>query len=203
MWVKGENDWVYKFPDGDKMTFDEVYELNHRVLYSFIIGHINNNDAAEDLTIETFQILLKSKAEFVSSLEIRPYLFGIARNIFLNYLKAIDKNWNFKAEMAYLSNGNTSDLNQEIIRAETSRIIDQEIDRLPPQQRQVFKMIFFEGLKPKQVAELMGIAPNTVRSTKNAALKSLRIALLSKNISLLSLLFQVLIILFSSFSAFF
>jgi RNA polymerase sigma factor (sigma-70 family) len=203
MWVNGNNDWEYNFLNGDKIAFNEVYKLNYHPLYIFVINLINNKEDTKDLVAESFQKLLKTKAEFQSRSDIKPYLFVIARNACIDYLKSGSKSREFKIGMAGAYDGQTPDLSQEIIGAEILRLIIQEIDRLPPQQSRVLKMILLEDLKPEQVGEIMGIKPRTVCSTKTTALKSLRIALLSKKKSWLSLLFHVLLVLCSTFPAFF
>ena len=63
-----------------------------------------------------------------------------------------------------------------IMREESSLIISQAIEGLPDMGRQVLNMAV-EGLSNQEIADVLGISVNTVRTHKSRAYKVLRIVL--------------------------
>ena len=73
----------------------------------------------------------------------------------------------------------------EQIRTDVTMLLYGEIETLlPPKTRQVFKLIYMEGLKPQEVAELLKISVKTVRTQKNRAVKLLKNKVIAKKITL-------------------
>ncbi len=50
----------------------------------------------------------------------------------------------------------------------------QALAALPPRRRAVVVLRYYEGLSEREIADLLGIAPGTVKSQCSAALRSLR-----------------------------
>ncbi len=63
---------------------------------------------------------------------------------------------------------------QQMIRSELMRSIYQEIEKLPEKRQQVFRMIYFDGLKLEEIADNLGISVFTVKEHKAKALAQLR-----------------------------
>ena len=63
-----------------------------------------------------------------------------------------------------------------IVREESSLIISQAIENLPAMGQQVLNMAI-EGLSNQEIADILGISINTVRTHKSRAYKALRIVL--------------------------
>jgi RNA polymerase sigma-70 factor (ECF subfamily) len=58
--------------------------------------------------------------------------------------------------------------------------VKSELDRLPPEQRQVLEMAFYEGLSQTEIAERAGLPLGTVKTRTLLAMKKLRSALRSE-----------------------
>ena len=63
-----------------------------------------------------------------------------------------------------------------MIEEESYRIISQAIDALPPQSARVIKLSL-DGKQNKEIAELLGISVNTVKTLKYRSLESLKTSL--------------------------
>lgn len=77
-----------------------------------------------------------------------------------------------------------------IMRKDAESYVDQLLDKLPKQQGLVYRMCHIEGMKQKEVAEILHIAPATVKVHLREALKTLR-TMVDKNntIPLISFVF--------------
>lgn len=64
---------------------------------------------------------------------------------------------------------------REIIEGQLFSRIHEEIEKLPPHVREVFKLSYIEGLKNAEIAKTLGIKDASVRVRKAEALRMLRI----------------------------
>lgn len=78
-----------RFLDGDESGFVEIIEQYGANLILFINGFVNNLTVAEDLMEETFCDLIFYKNRFKGKSLFKTYLFKIARNKAIDYIKKI------------------------------------------------------------------------------------------------------------------
>lgn len=57
---------------------------------------------------------------------------------------------------------------------ETSKLVHQAVEQLPPQRKLIYQMSRNEGLKPAEIAEKLNLSPSYVRNTLVVALQSIR-----------------------------
>jgi RNA polymerase sigma-70 factor (ECF subfamily) len=65
------------------------------------------------------------------------------------------------------------DPEQLMITAEMVRRVQHAISQLPPKCQMIFKLVKEDGLKYKEVAELLGISPKTVENQMTIALRKM------------------------------
>ena len=109
----------------------------------------------------------------------------ITRNVCYDHLRRKKKNSLSEAEILYLSEQsayveNSALMDREVIENEVVYAVYSQIDKLPAQQKRIFKLIFFDGEKVSQIAKLLGIRPQTVLNHKRNAIINLRNSFLSK-----------------------
>jgi RNA polymerase sigma-70 factor (ECF subfamily) len=69
---------------------------------------------------------------------------------------------------------------ESVFHRERRERVRQELDQLPPEQRQVLEMSFYEGLSQSEIAERAGLPLGTVKTRSLLAMKKLRSALRSE-----------------------
>jgi RNA polymerase sigma-70 factor (ECF subfamily) len=163
---------------GDLFAFEKLYEKYYTFL-CLIAGHIvkNPNDA-EEIVSDVFVKLwnLREKPEIKTS--IKAYLIRAVRNTSLNYLER-NKISNKLSESI-----NTADLQLlawdsdyplgQLYEKEVLEILDQGINKLPENCREIFLLSRNEDLKYSDIAEKQGISVNTVKTQMKIALSRLR-----------------------------
>ena len=78
-----------RFLNGDENAFAEIVEQYGANLFFFINGFVRNTVVAEDLMEETFCDLIFYKHRYKGKSSLKTYLFAIARNKAVTYLKKI------------------------------------------------------------------------------------------------------------------
>ncbi|WP_439698054.1 RNA polymerase sigma-70 factor [Mucilaginibacter sp. AW1-7] len=152
-----------------KNLFDDYY--NRLVYFSYQI--INNKPQAEDIAQDAF-VKFWDNCNHVSSnpVAIKNFLYSTVKNASLNVIRH-----NKVAEQHMNSlHGIPADetIFHTIIRTEVLAEIYQAIELLPGSCQQIFRMSYLDDMKNHQIADVLGISVNTVKTQKQRALKVLR-----------------------------
>ncbi|WP_158655255.1 RNA polymerase sigma factor [Flavivirga eckloniae] len=153
---------------GYKQLFDHYY----MPLSIYALKYCDSFELAEDIVQDFFVKLWDEKLYQKLDGTIGPYLFKAIKN---NTLKRVKKNAQYKFEDL------ENKINELIVDTIDIDSIEQEkvklyreIETLPLKSKEVFKAIVLENLKYKEVAELLNISVNTVKTHYSRALKQLR-----------------------------
>ena len=166
--------------EDDDITFSTLYLRYHGRISNFCFGLSRNRAASSDMAQEVFLRIWKFRHRYSNTGSFAAYVFGFARNIWLEHCRAKQKQ--FKIELLGAL-GNESDRfmatrlpepDSAAGHAEIHEHIFEALDTLPEEQRMVFVLRSIEGLSLDEVASVMQCPVNTVRSRQIIALKKLR-----------------------------
>jgi len=168
---------ILNFNNGDKRAFEQVFKAYHSPLVTFahkLTGHL---DEAEDAATEAFLKLFEKRSQFKTENSIKAFLYVTVRNRCLNFLKGKKTHDRIHIEIAnYLENDTWLEY-QYTINAGVVELINQAIEELPTECQKIFKLLFYEELKPAEIAVQLQISTNTVYVQKSRALHLLRLKL--------------------------
>jgi RNA polymerase sigma-70 factor (ECF subfamily) len=169
------DDIIPAFQQGDQQAFTVFFKQYYRPLCFFAEQLLGDMNDAEDIVKDSYLKLWNKRADFDHAQSIRSFLYTATRNASLNHLRHLKVKDHFKKEMHYLDDQKGDELIlQQMIRSELMRSIYQEIEKLPEKRQQVFRMIYFDGLKLEEIADKLGISVFTVKEHKAKALAQLR-----------------------------
>ena len=150
--------------------FREHYEQLHR--YAFTI--LKNEDEAKDIVQSVFLTLWEKKDALQINTSPKAYLFRSVYNESLNYIKKQE----VLRKHHTLASNVQEDTEQKPFAFEEDLLIKQRIEQvlqeLPPQCREVFIKSRAEKKKYTEIAQEMGIALKTVEAHMSKALKLIR-----------------------------
>jgi len=75
------------FVAGDEAAFEALFREHQREVYGWIVRLVHDPSAAEDLTVETFWRVYRSRARFDPSRSFGAWVRRIAINVALDHLK--------------------------------------------------------------------------------------------------------------------
>lgn len=163
------------FQQGEQQAFTVFFRQYFRPLCFFAEQMLGSMSDAEDIVKDSYLKLWNKRADFDHPQGIKNFLYTATRNASLNHLRHQKVKDHFQKEMNYLDHQKGDELVlQQMIRSELMRSIYQEIEKLPEKRQQVFRMIYFDGLKHEEIAEKLGISVFTVKEHKAKALAQLR-----------------------------
>lgn len=144
-----------QYLDGDKDKFKVLVEYYGANLIYFINGYVKNIFVAEDLMEETFCDLVYYKHRYKGKSSFKTYLFSIARNKAVDYLKSKSKAT--ITSLDDLSGIANDDLNLEnmVVRKEEYRHLYSALSKIKYEYRNVLYLFYFEDMSYNEIAKVM------------------------------------------------
>jgi RNA polymerase sigma-70 factor (family 1) len=150
--------------DGDVVAFTTIFNLYYAVLVRFVARYLGSRDAAEDVVQELFTRLWDSRATIDPARSLRAYLFTMARNRAAN-VREHDMVVQQHAEHVAIEqlNGSVAQAaDAAVLTDELAGIVAARIATLSPRLREIYHLSREEGLSTSDIAEILGIATQTV-----------------------------------------
>lgn len=168
--------------NGDQDAFKEIYACFYKILFQFALAIVRNREAAEEIVQNVFIKIWQRRTKLPSIQNLRVYLYTATKNTALNYL-SIKARENITESFDHINielNALVFTPEQILICSETEKIIQQAIDALPPRCKMIFKLVREDGLKYKEVSQILNIAVNTIDVQMANAVKRIAAALLQE-----------------------
>ncbi|MGV8136946.1 MAG: RNA polymerase sigma factor [Mangrovibacterium sp.] len=178
--------WVEKLNSGDPKALRLFFDGFYPSVCVYAIKFIKQSDIAEDIAQDAFVQFWKIRDHFTSIRKIRAFIYTTVRNACINYLKQK------KTRESILAwNQAIEELSYELlIEEETYRLLDAAIQQLPNRTREII-LLALQGHNNPEIAEIMGVSINTIKTLKKNAYVDLR-HMLSHQTHLLFILSQFL-----------
>ena len=168
---------------GDREAFDRLVHRYERELYGYLRRYLGDADMAEDVFQRTFlQVHLKCD-KFDADRKVRPWLYTVATNQAIDHQRrnrrhrmvSLDRHNGVNPEdengsLAQLLDSAEPDPLDQAESAERGARLRLAVDQLPPLAREVVLLVYFQGLKYREAAEVMSIPVGTVKSRLHAAI---------------------------------
>lgn len=158
----------------DMKAYEELYNLLHRGLYRFSCAFVKSPDVAQDMVSDVFIKLWQIRGRLMDIENLKVYLFTLARNFCYNYLTQQLKKVVLSLEEADPNVLIDFDNPEELcVSADTVEKIRLAIRQLPPQCRIIFQLVKEEGMKYREVADVLHLSVLTVRNQVAIATKKI------------------------------
>lgn len=169
--------------DGDAHAFGELVRRHMRRAYFACLGLVGSHDDALDLSQEAFTRALRASSRLDPERPFYPWLYGILRRLCLNHLRdGRNRREKLVEAGAWLQDeardrASRSNPARAAERDELRQRLATAIESLPPVQREVLVLREFEGLRYREIADLLEVPEGTVMSRLYAARNGLAAAL--------------------------
>jgi RNA polymerase sigma-70 factor (ECF subfamily) len=162
---------------GNKDAFTCIYERYHKMLYALSYRYLKGQAVAEDAVQHVFVKLWEHRVDIIVVANLRNYLYSMAKNYILNYIRneynAVSHNY----RMAQAAGTVEDNLFETIERKELMAMFYQAIKLLPPQKKEICLLKMEDKLSNQEIAEKMQLSVNTVKTHYAQAIKLLRAAM--------------------------
>ena len=154
--------------------YKELFILLHKRLKQFGYAILKSNEEAEELVSDIFIKIWEKKEKLVSIESPLLYFYTTAKNLAFNRLQKQKRLKSLNPE-EWLMQVNSIPLNPEelMMTAEMLNKIKRAVNELPPRCKLIFKLVKEDGLKYREVAELLQLSVKTVEAQMAIALRRL------------------------------
>lgn len=163
--------------DDDRRAGDEFVGRHYRAIYRFFASKLADPNEVEDLVQRTFMAATAGLERFAAEASGRTWLYAIARNLLRQWF-----------EVRGRSRGREEDLGESSIAqlepgpgpstiielAAEQRLLLEALRRLPLDAQLILELRYWEGLKTREIAVVLGCPANTARSRVGRAKQDLR-----------------------------
>jgi RNA polymerase sigma factor (sigma-70 family) len=163
---------VRRITDGDREAEAELARAFHWRVRLMASVRLHGSDAALDITQDTFIAVLEAlRAGRLRELERLPaFVLSIAQNLINNHLLAEARSGEVltdpRARPAAVGSGPV-DLDEQ-----RRTLVRAALKRLDPLDRRILLLTLIEGLTPREIAPIVGLKPDTVRTRKARATRA-------------------------------
>jgi RNA polymerase sigma-70 factor, ECF subfamily len=170
----------------DGRVFEELVRRYEKELYGYLRHYLGDAEMAEDVFQHTFlQVHLKCD-QFEPGRKVRPWLYTVAINQAIDFQRR-----NRRHRMTSLNRASRNSLEEETgalvellggqegcpadnaESAEEQDELRRAVDALPEVSREVVMLVYFQGLKYREAAQVLSVPVGTVKSRLHGAMQRL------------------------------
>ena len=175
--------------DGDEAAFEVLFQRYEGQALSFISRLVGDQSRTEALGQEAFLRIFKDAKSYQYPRSFTTWFYTIVRNLCKNELRWRSRHPTVSIEDSlssshgggedsarvgdYLQATSTSPLDEMVSRERDQRL-EKALEALPEAEREVLILNRFQGLKYREIAEVVGVPVGTVRARIYSALERLR-----------------------------
>ena len=159
-----------------EILFRELVNQHRDRLYRFVLRHIGHATDAEDLAQQAFAEAARTYEAFRGESQLSTWLYGIAMNLVRNHLsRAPHRVHQFEEESALDDMPSPgADPELQCDHGQLLRMLQDELNELMPEMREVLLLVALEDMSYEDAAELLSVPIGTVRSRVSRARTQLR-----------------------------
>jgi RNA polymerase sigma-70 factor (ECF subfamily) len=158
----------------DAAAYKELFLLYHQRLLNFSITITHSKEASEEVVSDAFMKIWTNRKALPAVKNFHLYIYIATKNLSINKMLKEKRQEHFSLDEAIVDIKNIyADPEQLMITAEMQKRIRSAIQTLPPKCRLIFKLIREDGLKYKEVAELLNLSLKTVENQMTIAIKKI------------------------------
>jgi RNA polymerase sigma-70 factor (ECF subfamily) len=179
-----------RFQAGDTQAFGVLVRRYERELYGYLRRYLGDGTLAEDVFQNTFLQLHLKRAQYEAGRRVRPWLYTIAthqavdalrrngrhQGVSLEQTREVGTEGEAESLVASLE-GDCLDPFETASGKEQADQVRAAVELLPAFLKQVLILAYYQGMKYREVADVMGIPVGTVKSRLHAALVKLQEAM--------------------------
>ncbi len=183
---KEKKDLLKRARSKDQQALAEIYSQSCSAVYRVIRVLVKDEDTVNDLVQDTYVKAFSRLDQLQDEAKLVPWLKMIANNTAKDWLKKCKPVYfnelagesDDTDDLSFEENieDENIDLNPEMAmdRREVSRLVMEILDQLPEDQRMVIGMFYYEEMSVKDIAEVLGVSDNTVKSRLNYGRKKIK-----------------------------
>ena len=164
---------MYQLSRGNLRYAGDLFERYNVKLYNFFLYQGISEMISEDLVQSVFERLLRYRKSYQKEMSFRSWIYQIARNVKADHFK--------KSKLKISDFKEVDDLNikddfkESFEKEQRLQALEQALERISPENRELILLTRFQKLKYREVAEILSISEGAVKVKVHRAIKQLRL----------------------------
>jgi RNA polymerase sigma-70 factor (ECF subfamily) len=157
---------------GDKLAMQVLFARHHVRVYRFVLRFVGDPGRAEDLISEVFLDVWRQAGRFEARSQVSTWLLAIARFKALSALRRRpDEELDDETAQAIEDTGDTPEVAMQ--KKDTSAVLRQCMTKLSAEHREIIDLVYYHEKSVEEVAGIVGVPENTVKTRMFYARKRL------------------------------
>ena len=161
-----------KIKEGDKKAFEQLFSFYYDSLCNFAYLFVKDREAVEEAVSDVFINIWRKKEGINIHLNIKSYLYKSTKNSIISYTRK--RRLNIVSIEDYEDGKATETPETLLIKNEKHEQFNQILKTMPKKAGLVFRMHKVDGMKYREIAEVLSISEKTVENHMGNSLRHLR-----------------------------
>lgn len=173
--MKEKTNLFQSISQDDRNAFDLFYNIYYDQVFRISYYFLKDKEACREVVSDVFFSVWLSRKRLVDIANIEAWLYVVTKNEASKYLRRESKNNLVALEdvAIHISAEAEESPDDKILHEEIENLLTKAINELPERCRAIFVMSRQDGLKPKEIAEILSINESTVRVQLKIALEKI------------------------------
>jgi RNA polymerase sigma-70 factor (ECF subfamily) len=163
---------IARIAQGDRLAMQVLYPRHHVRVFRFGLRLVRNQQVAEDLISEVFLDVWRQAGKFEGRSAVSTWLLAITRFKALSALRR-RKEVELEEDAANAIEDTSDDPEVTATKRDTSEALRKCLKALSPEHQEIVDLVYYHERSVEEVAEIVGIPENTVKTRLFYARKKL------------------------------
>lgn len=165
---------LYNTPGKKEFGFSLLVKKYQKQIYWHVRHMVGVHEDADDLVQDIFLKIWKNLKKFKNQSDLYTWIYRIATNETLTFLKKRSKKYTDPVDefqnTLKSNNSNGNHFSEEEIEIR----LQKAISSLPPQQRTVFELKYYQEMKYEDMAKVLGVTPGSLKASYHFAVTKIK-----------------------------
>src|SRR5882762_57346 len=163
---------IGRIAKGDRLAMQVLFARHHVRVYRFVLRLVGNPSVAEDLISDVFLDVWRQADRFEGRSAVSTWMLAIARFKALSALRK-KPDEELDDEAAEAIEDPSDDPEEALAKKDKSSVIRKCLEKLSPEHKEIIDLVYYHEKSVEEVAEIVGIPENTVKTRMFYARKKL------------------------------
>ena len=170
---KQDRELIELLMGSSQKAFMELYTRYYDQLFNHCKRYLNDEASVEDIVQDIFMQLWETRESLNVTSSFLGYLYTSAKNRIFNMFRQFDIHSRFAQYILANEKDSSNETEDLIINNDYAKLLDELTEKLPPKQKEIFRLSRIEGLTHKEISELLQIPVENVRKQVSRASKKI------------------------------